>query len=963
MTAEVSTAGHSAAGTGNPLKRLGDLGQSVWLDYVRRSLITSGGLKRLVDEDGLKGVTSNPSIFEKAIGGSNDYDEAFTALLGKNDVDVFDIFDALAIEDIKAAADVLRPVYDAAGGRDGFISLEVSPYLADKTEETIAEARRLWAAVDKPNLMVKVPGTPAGVPAIRTLIGDGININVTLLFSRDAYATVAQAYLDGLEAFAAKGGDPGRVASVASFFVSRIDSAADKIIDQRIAAGDREAEALSGLKGKIAIANAKLAYQHYLSLIESDRFKALAAKGARPQRLLWASTGTKNPAYSDVLYVEELIGPDTVNTMPVPTMDAFRDHGRPRTSITENVEEARAQLDTAQRLGVDLDQITGALLKDGVKLFSDSFDDLLSTVARRRTDFLKSRLNGATVSLPADFDKTVKERLDEGRKTGRIRRLWARDASLWTNTDEAKWLAWLNVIGDDAAELQHLLDLQTEVKAEGFTHALLLGMGGSSLGPEVLAKTFGKQAGFPELHVLDSTDPAQLAAFEAKIDVARTLFIVSSKSGSTLEPNILKAYFFARAEEALGQGKAGSHFVAVTDPGSQMQKVAEQDGFRHIFFGDPGIGGRYSVLSNFGLVPAAVMGLDLNAFIEATAVMVRSCGAAAPPADNPGAVLGTILGVGQTVGRDKVTIVASPGIADVGAWLEQLLAESTGKQGKGIVPVDSEPLGGPEVYGQDRIFAYLRLETAPDTAQDAAVAALEKAGQPVVRITVSDPRQIGQEFFRWEVATAVAGAIIGINAFDQPDVEASKIKTRELTDAYEKSGALPAEEPFFSAEGMSLYADSRNAEAIASAAREKTFDAYIAAHLARLGTGDYAALLAYIERNGAHTAALTALRKLIRDRRKVATCVGFGPRFLHSTGQAYKGGPNSGVFLQITADDARDLAVPGHRFGFSVVKQAQARGDFEVLAERGRRALRIHLGKDVQAGLTRLAQAVERALA
>jgi transaldolase/glucose-6-phosphate isomerase len=963
MTAEISAVGRSPAGAGNPLKQLGDLGQSVWLDYVRRDLITSGGLKRLVDGDGLKGVTSNPSIFEKAIGGSKDYDGALNALLGKNDVDVFDIFDALAIEDIKAAADVLRPVYDAAGGHDGFISLEVSPYLADKTEETIAEARRLWKAVDKPNLMVKVPATPAGVPAIRTLIGEGININVTLLFARAAYAAVAEAYIDGLEAYAAKGGDVSRVASVASFFVSRIDTSIDKEIDRRIAAGDRDAELLSALKGKLAIANAKLAYQHYLSVIKGSRFTALAAKGARPQRLLWASTGTKNPAYSDVLYVEELIGRDTVNTMPVATMDAFRDHGKPRTTLTEKVDEARADLDAAARLGIDLDKVTGDLLKDGVKLFSDAFDDLLSTVAHRRTDFLKSRLDGASASLPADIDEAVKQRLDEGRKTGLMRRLWARDASLWTNTDEAKWLAWLDVVGDDAAQLQHLVDLQEEVKAEGFTHALLLGMGGSSLGPEVLAKTFGRQAGFPELHVLDSTDPAQIATFEGKLDIARTLFIVSSKSGSTLEPNILKAYFFARAEEALGKGKAGAHFVAVTDPGSQMQKVAEQDGFRHIFFGDPGIGGRYSVLSNFGLVPAAVMGLDINAFIEATAVMVRSCGAAVPPADNPGAVLGTILGLGGTHGRDKVTIIASPGIADVGAWLEQLLAESTGKQGKGLVPVDSEPLGRPEVYGSDRVFAYLRLETAPNSEQEAAVAALEKAGQPVVRIAVSDPRQIGQEFFRWEIATAVAGSIIGINAFDQPDVEASKIKTRDLTTAYEKAGALPPEEPFFSAEGISLFADPRNAEAIASAAREKTFEAYIAAHLARLGAGDYAALLAYIERNSAHTAALTELRTIIRDRRKVATCVGFGPRFLHSTGQAYKGGPNSGVFLQITADDARDLAVPGHTFGFSIVKQAQARGDFEVLAERGRRALRVHLGRDLAGGLARLREAVTKALA
>lgn len=946
----------------NPLVQLADYGQSPWLDFVRRSHIESGALKKMVDEDGLKGVTSNPSIFEKAIGGSKDYDDAFAEMEGKGDVDAFGIFDALAIADIKAAADVLRPVYDATDGVDGYISLEVSPYLADTTDETIAEARRLWKAVDKPNLMVKVPGTPAGVPAIRTLIGDGININVTLLFSEAAYVAVADAYLDGLEAFKAKGGDLSKVASVASFFISRIDSAVDKQLDARIAAKDENAEALAALKGKVAIANAKRAYQHFIKLSEGNRFKALAADGARPQRLLWASTGTKNPAFPDTLYVEELIGRETVNTMPPATMDAFRDHGTAREALTVDIAAADKVLADFKRFGFDLDAITQELLRDGVTLFADAFDSLLSTVAKRRVEFLGKRLDGSTHVLPAAMEPLVKAELETARKGGSIRRLWSHDASLWTGDDENKWLAWLAITAADAKELPALLAFQKDVKASGFTHALLLGMGGSSLGPEVLAKTFGKQAGFPELLVLDSTDPAQIATFQAKIDPAKTLFIVSSKSGGTLEPNILKEYFFDLTVKAVGAEKAGAHFVAVTDPGSHMQTVAEGDKFRKIFFGDPGIGGRYSVLSNFGMVPAAVMGLDLKRFLDATDIMVRACAASVPPADNPGAVLGAILGVGAVNGRDKVTIVASPGIADVGAWLEQLLAESTGKIGKGIVPVDSEPLGAPSVYGNDRIFAYLSLEGGTDAAQDAAVKALEEAGQPVVRITVSEPYQIGQEFFRWEIATALAGAIIGIDAFNQPDVEASKIETKKLTDAYEKTGSLPPEAPFFEAEGIKLFADARNAGEIEKAASEKTLDAYIAAHLARLGAGDYAALLAYIERNAAHTQALTKLRTVIRDARKVATCVGFGPRFLHSTGQAYKGGPNSGVFLQITADDAKDLAVPGHKYGFSIVKQAQARGDFDVLAERGRRALRVHLGSDVAAGLARVATAVERAL-
>ncbi len=939
---------------GNALKQLEAFGQSPWLDFIQRSFTADGSLKKLIDQDGLKGVTSNPSIFQKAMGEGTDYDAGFKQLAERGDHDAQDIYEALAIEDIQHACDVMRPVWEATNRVDGYVSLEVSPYLALRTDETIVEARKLWKAVGRENLMVKVPGTDKGVAAIRTLIGEGLNINVTLLFAQKAYEAVAEAFTAGLEDRMARGEPVAGISSVASFFVSRIDAVMDKRIDERVAKGET---ALKPLRGKVAIANAKMAYQTYLKMVGSPRWQKLSTAGALPQRLLWASTGVKDKAYSDVLYVEELIGRDTVNTIPPATMDAFRDHGHARASLTEDLDAARAVMAAVAEHDLDLDGITDGLVVDGVKLFAEAADKLLGSVAAKRAAMLGDDLVQMSAKLPGPLDAQVHDVREDWRKTGKLRDLWAGDAKLWTGHDEAKWLAWLHIVDDRTADLPALQKFQDGIKADGFQHVLLLGMGGSSLGPEVLAETFGKQAGFPELLILDSTDPAQIEALAAKVDLAHTLCIVSSKSGSTLEPNIFKELFWARMTAAVGD-KAGQHFVAVTDPGSKTQAMAEKDGFRAVFMGDPGIGGRYSVLSNFGMVPAAAMGLDLQAFLRSTSEMVRSCAAGTPPDYNPGVQLGCILGAAAKAGRDKVTIVASPAIHDVGAWLEQLLAESTGKQGHGIVPVDGEPLGAPAVYGSDRVFAYLTLAGAADPAQDAAMAALEAAGQPVVRIELHSTMQLGQVFFLWEIATATAGAVIGIDPFDQPDVEASKIETRKLTDAYTQSGSLPNETPFLIDDGIKLFSDERDQDAL----RQETLDEVVKAHLDRAGPGDYVALLAYIDRPP-HVQALTAMRTRIRDGRHVATCVGFGPRFLHSTGQTYKGGPNSGVFLQITADDAHDLPVPGEKFTFGVVKAAQARGDFDVLAERGRRALRVHLGKDVDAGLARLAQAIDAAMA
>ena len=947
----------------NPLNALEHHGQSVWLDYIRRSLITSGELQRLIDKDGLRGVTSNPAIFEKAITGSGDYQDMLVGA-DAHTLDPKGLYERIAVRDIQDAAALLLPVYRKTMRRDGYVSLEVSPKLAHDTRGTHDEARRLWKAVARPNVMIKVPATAEGIPVVRQLIAEGINVNVTLLFSQEAYEQVAEAYVAGLEQRDASNCALEGVASVASFFISRIDSAVDALIDERLVdtTNAKQRALLRNLQGRVAIANAKLTYQRYRELFDSPRWRALARRGAQTQRVLWASTGTKDASYRDVRYVEELIGPDTVNTMPPATLAAFRDHGRPRASLSEDLEGAFDTLATLAKAGISLQEVTDKLLAEGVQLFSDAFDKLLGAVGERAGKASAAKINQQTSTLPDSLASAALEGIADWRTNDKVRRLWARDASLWTGADEGQWLGWLGITNGQIAHIERLKSIAEAAKSAGFSHALLLGMGGSSLGPEVMRTTFGRIAGFPELHILDSTDPMQVRAVEDRIDLERTLFIVSSKSGGTLEPNIFKDYFFERVRRRLGKRAAGNHFIAITDPGSKIHRIAESEGFRRVFFGVPTIGGRYSVLSDFGLVPAAIMGVDVPKLLDRTEEMVQACMPSVPIDENPGVMLGLILGTAHNHGRNKLTLIVSPGISDLGAWLEQLVAESTGKAGKGIITIDRESLAAPEAYGSDRLFVYVRLASAPDENQDAGIAALAAAGHPVVRIELNDVYDLGQEFFRWEVATAVAGAVIGVHPFDQPDVEASKVATHRLTAEFERTGQFPPESPIIEEGGVKLYADESNAAALKAAARGSSLADYLKAHIDRIETGDYFAVLGYIEMNEADEAALQGIRHAVRDRTGAATCLGFGPRFLHSTGQAYKGGPNSGVFLQVTADDAHDLRVPGHKFTFGAVKTAQARGDFQVLAERHRRALRIDLGRDLHSGLAKLDAAARQAL-
>ena len=942
----------------DPIHEALALGQSIWYDGIRRSLLTSGDLERMVQKDGLRGMTSNPSIFDKAIAGSS---EGIAELQSSGPMDAKSAYESLAIADIRAAADTLRPVYDDTGGADGYVSMEVSPELADDTAGTAAEAKRLWSAIDRPNLMVKVPATPAGIPVIQELTGAGINVNITLLFGLGAYESVVQAYLAGLEDRLGSGGDLGRVTSVASVFVSRLDSALEPRLDR-------------SLQGKVAIANAKVIYARSCQLFSGVRWDSLAGAGAKTQRLLWASTSTKSPALPELLYVESLMGPDTIDTVPPATYEAFRTHGAVRSALGEDMEEAHAILDGLPGHEIDLAEVTDQLLTEGVDKFKGAFRQLLSSVEEALAGPSRNvepwRLRP---SLPKDLADQVDAAIDEWRATGKVARVWAHDATVWTGKDEDASLGWLGVALDQAAHAHRFEDLVDAVRHAAFTDAVVLGMGGSSLCPDVLAATFSSRPGFPALHVLDSTDPQQVKAMEERVDLATTLFFVSSKSGTTLEPNIFAAYFHEAMTKVVGEELAGSHFVAITDPGSPLEDLARRQGYRAVFNGVPSIGGRYSALSNFGMVPGAACGVDVGRLFESAETMAHACAPSVPNGDNPGLVLGAVIGTAVNAGRDKVTLVTSPGLAHLGSWLEQLLAESTGKGGRGVIPVDREPLGAPEAYGTDRLFAYVALSSDDDAEQDAKVSVLEKAGQPVVRIELSDPSELGREFFRWEFATAVAGSLIGIDPFDQPDVEEAKVLARELTDAYDQTGTLGDEEPFLEEDGLALYADATNQAELARLAgaglagadpvgEGAGLSAYLGAHLARAGAGDYVALLAYVAMTPAHEAILTEMRTLIRDARHVATCVGFGPRFQHSTGQAYKGGPNTGVFLQITCADTVTLAVPGHRYSFGVVKEAEARSDLEVLAKRGRRALRVHLGSDVRAGLEQVRAALTEAL-
>ena len=907
------------------ISKLTDLGQSLWYDYMERRILENGELAELINQGDIRGLTSNPSIFNHAIAKSKDYDSALIPMSWAGYTDKM-ILDQLMIEDIERVADLLRPLFDKTNGGDGFVSLEVRPDLAYDTEKTIAEAQHLWNIVHRPNVMIKIPASEPGLPAIRQSIAAGININITLIFSIDRYKEVMEAYLSGLEDRINAGKPIDHINSVASFFVSRIDTKVDKYLEPIIQSSGRNAQIARLILGKIAIANARLAYREFRKVFESDRFRKLQAKGARLQRPLWASTSTKNPAYPDTMYVDELIGDHTVNTVPPQTLEAFREHGKVQLTIEKDLDGVSKSFSDLEAVGISMQKVTQELEEEGVKVFSEAYDSLLATVKLRREE--------ALVEL-GPLAKSVSTRVTQLQSDDFVKRLYTKDASLWTNDPKGKEevrirMGWLASPNTSMALLPELKKFTSEVQASGYTQALLLGMGGSSLAAEVMSLIFRDEATGLKLTILDSTDPAQVLNAARKNPVASTLFIVSSKSGETAEVKALYDYFWKRAHRSVGD-KAPEHFIAITDPSTSLEKMAFERRFRKIFLADANVGGRYSALTAFGLVPAALMGIDVSQLLSCASWMVSECSASQPYGRNPGFVLGTILGEAAMHGRGKLTIIADPELSPFGAWLEQLVAESSGKQGKGILPVDGEVPAKPDFYGNDRLFIYLRRTGK----YDGKVKLLRKVGHPVLNQDFLDNYALGSEFYKWEFAIATACSIIGVDAFDQPDVQDSKNRTVAKISYYQEHNRFNENKAVLDDHGISLFgnltSDSRQLSDI------------VVKFLKSGKPKDYVAINAYIERDKKNSATLQELRTWVRAKTKLATTVGFGPRFQHSTGQLHKGGENNGLFLVITADPKTDVDIPNERLSFGILEHGQALGDMEALEARGRRVLRVHL--------------------
>jgi len=911
-------------GVNERLQALTQAGTSVWLDQIRRSLIEGGELQKLIDEMSLRGVTSNPAIFEKAILGSDDYDDELREL-AEEGKDAKEIYDSIAIKDVQLAADVLRPIYDELRGYDGYVSLEVGPEAAHDTDATLEQAREYWKRVDRPNVMIKIPGTTAGVPAIEECISEGINVNVTLLFSVESYANVAEAYIRGLERLREKGGDITNVRSVASFFVSRVDSKVDKQLEQR---GNTE------LQGEAGLWNARAAYVRFKEIFEGERFAELKEAGAPVQRPLWASTGVKNPNYSETMYVDGLVAPETVNTMPMPTLLAAGEKadisGATADADPAEVEAAMKKLEDA---GIDMEQVVEELLDEGVTLFVDAMEKLIAGVESAREAAITGRPATFESNMPDALEPAIAERVKQATEQDVARRVWRKDETLWggPGPEIGDRLGWLTI---SDTMLEHCADLTAFAKAcreDGLTDAVLLGMGGSSLGPEVLRRSFGESAEGMKLHVLDSTDPGAVLETERAIDLKSTLFVVSSKSGGTIETLSQFRYFHAKASEQLGEDEAGKHFVAVTDPGTSLADLAKEKGFLHTFVNDPDIGGRYSVLSYFGLVPAALMGVDVGALLGRAQIAEQVCRHDDHSSNNSGLWLGIAMGELANHRRDKLTFVVEDPISSFGLWVEQLIAESTGKEGKGTLPVADEPLGEPDSYGDDRVFMYLRDKDGGDL--EGQMNELAKAGHPVFTISTEGPEDLGRIFFFSEFATAVAGWVLGINPFDQPNVQEAKDNTQKVLERYAEEGRLPE---------------------VADSDPDGLSDL-----LKQAEPPHYVAIMGYVQPSERFDEAIAGLRAAIRDATKATTTFGYGPRFLHSTGQFHKGGPKTGLFVQLVHDGDEDVEIPDAGYTFGTLKNAQATGDLETIRAHGLPAERVRLEGDPAEAVERLTETIK----
>jgi transaldolase / glucose-6-phosphate isomerase len=908
----------------NKSKELHLLKQSVWFDNVDRKLINNGWLKTQIEENVIFGLTSNPSIFKNSISSGKAYslDIQSMSLAG---LDTKQIYERLAIEDIRSVADLLHQTYLETNRVDGYVSLEVDPELANDTDQSVNEAKRLWNLVGRNNLMIKIPATKAGISAIKETIAEGINVNVTLIFSSDRYLEVIEAYFSGLEKRIADNLPIDGIHSVASLFVSRLDVKIESKISELIRSGKITEKDYQPFRGKPAIANALYAYQKFEESIHSERFKQISMKNGNIQRPLWASTGTKNSDYSDVLYVEKLILPQTVNTVPPKTLSAYLDHGISKiVDYSKRDEYFTTLIKSLENLGVNFPEIWVELEQEGVAAFSKAQTELLSAVEKRRM---------TAINFIKILQLNVSERIEKLNSENFSRKFFLPDSTLWTSDEsEAEEIAhrmgWVDAPSVSRDIVPAAEKLLGEIKSDGFTHAVVLGMGGSSLAPEVFSLVNDNKAGII-LSILDSTDPIQIKEKVKEIPLGKTLFILSSKSGTTAEVRTLFSYFWGRISEI--EANPGKHFIAITDPGTRLEKLGKEKEFRKIFNSDPNVGGRYSALIAFGIIPAVMAGLDAYALLGAANQVREKCGETIPIENNPGFVLGSVLAEANLKGQDKLTILADEPFKAFGSWMEQLVAESSGKAGKGIVPIDLEPEIPFEEYTDDRIFYYLRS----DGGLDNLINKLAEENHPIMISQVENVNDLGAEIYKWEIAVATACSIIGVNPFNQPNVQESKSITNDMIAAYKDNPVLEEGEVLFSNESIAIFANG-NKNLIGKSLKE------IISTIIAPKEGDYIGINAFFPRNKLYLNALQKFRKNILRKYSIPVTLGFGPRFLHSTGQLHKGGKNNGIFLILTQDPPLDVPIPNEGMNFSTLESAQALGDMKALEKNGRRVFRIH---------------------
>lgn len=941
-----------------------------WYGALRRDMIRSGEVQRLVETYGVSGFDLNLGELEHAISEGRAYDDA---ICEASISDPSQILEQLTVEDARAVADFLRPIYDRSEGASGYVAVDVSPLKAASAEALLREAERLFTTIDRPNVMIKMPGTATNLTAIEEALFAGVNVLITLIFSAQHYASAVECYLRALERRLYAGTPIDTVASAVSFGVGNVDALVDKLLQNNIrsAQGRGDLSRVSANReriGRVALSNARAAYRRFKDVFYGERFAHLYAAGAHVQRLLWCEMQPLNPLYDGALYLDHLAVPDTISLVLEPVLQMVSARGGIPAGREHAMEAVPEALNGLVELGIDLEIIGRQLQGDGVEMLEEAFDEAIDRVGGKR-QLLSSGFNRRQRMVLGVYQDAVESELRRLREQKSIVRMWAHDPTLWKDTPEhtniiASRLGWLNLPSSGQIDRERLRALRDESRTQGWQHVVVMGMGGSILAAEVLWGVFGPQPGYPSLIVLNSTDPAMIRRVEQSIDLTRTLFVVASKTGKTLETLALQQYFYERCREALG-AQAGAHFIAITDPGSDLEEQAREYGFRHILLNPPDMNGRYAALSYLGLAPAALVGLEAERILDTGAEMQAACGSNVMGSNHPGLRLGVVLAVLARQGRDKLTLFTSPEIAPIGDWIEQLVAASTGKEGQGIVPVIGSTVGLPHDYDDDRLIVHMRLEGVPSELES-GVRRLQQAGHPVVTLELRDRYDLGAEFYRWAFATAVAGMVLGIDPFDEPNVAEGKRHTARLLEALQQAGSLPEEPPVLVEDNVALYADA-GMKSLLEALQEQhdyqttRLSGLLAAFLSLARSGDYVSLLAYVPPYPEYAEALNGIGRRIRHILKRAVTLGFGPRSLHSTGQLHKGGPNTGVFIMFTATDEADLPVPGTAYGFSALKRAEAVGDLEALRARGRRIVRVDLGTDVAAGLEKVTAALEAA--